>query len=150
MILSLSIDRLSFDQLQAVSNRVATLRGRQVNFMRGFYNNKLKCFQHSPTANQRVSISSTSLATMTILKVIPPLLPGLVLPRLPARQALGPRVHCSLNQSGLQDPKMWTGVAGRANNAEICLPDIRRSLAESGCNPPPAVSCGGHKPGVLP
>lgn len=73
--------------------------------MRGFYNQKLKCFQHSPVANQRVSISSTSLAVMTILK----------------------------------DPKMWTGVAGRASSAEICLPAVRESLCDGNLHPPPSL-----------
>jgi len=86
-----------FDELQAISGRVEMLRNRQVTFMRGFYNPKLKCFQHNPAANERPSISSTCLAVMTILK----------------------------------DPKMWTGVAGRASTAEICLPDMRDSLMEA-------------------
>ena len=29
----------------------------------------------------------------------------------------------------LQDPMRWTGVAGRAPTAEICLPDVRNALA---------------------
>jgi hypothetical protein len=44
------------------------VRERQVKFLEGFYNDDLKCFQHSSTANQRVSISSTCLGISAMFK----------------------------------------------------------------------------------
>ncbi len=163
----------------------------QVNFMKGFYNPKLKCFQHSPSANQRVSLTSTSLAVMAILKVR---VRGTHMPCLTLvafiigyiyiyiyiyvyiyiyiyihthtltvnthtqrsmiedsagsleqkqGQAILPRNErrvekwdvrvciCLTNrkQKHTQEPARWTGVAGRAATAEICLPDVRNALA---------------------
>lgn len=45
------------------------LSNSQVKYLGGFYNDKLKCFQHSSTANQRVSISSTCLGISAMFKV---------------------------------------------------------------------------------
>jgi hypothetical protein len=95
--------------------------------MGGFYNDKLKCFQHSATANLRVSISSTCLGISAMFKVC-------FFHFADSFSFL--RLLRTTPVSTSQNSDLWAGYAGPSSNSQFCLPEIREALSGNSLSRP--------------
>jgi len=69
MVLSSNhVSGMEFQASQQVANRIESLRVQQVDFVKGFYNPELGCFNHDGSDTKRVSILSTCLGLLTIFE----------------------------------------------------------------------------------